>query len=145
MYVNQVDYLRIYLAVQIRYHFYERKVLPPAQLDVGALSNYLGSIPFVALSHFHPTDSTDPAVERIRSYERVHENGEKIVLVYQEEVDIDQMKAQGEEEGGLRVPREQRYPPPFKARSASDVMNDRYSRIRGDGHTARTFRIGARL
>ena len=108
MHVNQADYLQINQVVQILYNFDERKVVPPEEQDLGALSNSLRSLPFAAPYHIHPTDSTDPAVERIRNYERVREKGEKIVLVYQEEVDIDRMKAQGEEEGGPRVPRVQR-------------------------------------
>ena len=67
----------------------------------------------------------DPAVERIRNYERVHERGEKIVLVYQGAVNIDRMKVQGDEEGGPRVPRVQRYPPLREGYIASDMMNNR--------------------
>ena len=120
-------------------------MVPPAEQGLGALSNSLPSIPFAAPYHIHPTGSMDPAVERIRNYERVHEKGEKIGLVYQGELNIDRMKVQGEEEGGPRVPRVQRYPPPRKGCIASDMMNDRYARIRGDRHTARPFRITARL
>ena len=87
-------------------------MVPPVEQGVEALSNYIPSLPFVVLYHIPPTDSTDPAVKKNRSYERVREKGEKIVLVYQEEEDTDQMKAQGEEEGGPRVPRVLRYPPP---------------------------------
>ena len=87
-------------------------MVPAAQQEVGALSHSLLSLPFAALCHSHPTDSSDPSVERIRSYERVHENGEKIVLVYQEAVNIGRMKAQREEEGEPRVQREPRYPQP---------------------------------